>query len=229
MPQMNGIEFLAAVRQRWPETIRIVLSGYAETGVVVAAINDGQIYKFIPKPWNDDELRVTVANAVSLYFLHEKNAELTEELQQSVTELQILNKNLEQAVSERTAEILKKNERLEWDQAILGALPFGVLCLDGRGSIIQCNDTAAALLGSGIGALLDSPAEKVLPAVITGLLGRWQSTEPVKERIAFSDRILDVLILQVKTRTDEPGAALVLTPCEGNLNERAAEYNSFRR
>jgi len=64
MPGMNGVEFLKEVCKTHPETIRIVLSGYADTAAVVAAINQGKIYKFIPKPWNDDELRLTVAKAL---------------------------------------------------------------------------------------------------------------------------------------------------------------------
>jgi len=65
MPGMNGVEFLSEVRKRWPETVRIVLSGYADTGAIVSAINEGQIYRFVAKPWNEDELRVAVANASS--------------------------------------------------------------------------------------------------------------------------------------------------------------------
>jgi two-component system NtrC family sensor kinase len=64
MPGMNGVDFLKEVRKLWPDTVRIVLSGYADAASIVAAINEGQIYKFIPKPWNDDELKVTVVNAL---------------------------------------------------------------------------------------------------------------------------------------------------------------------
>ena len=67
MPVMNGVEFLKAVYERWPETVRIVLSGYADAGAIVAAINEGHIYRFIPKPWNDDELRVTIQNCLERY------------------------------------------------------------------------------------------------------------------------------------------------------------------
>ena len=67
MPQMNGVELLRTVREKWPETVRAVLSGYADTEAVVSAINDGQIYRFIPKPWNDVELRMTIAAAVKQY------------------------------------------------------------------------------------------------------------------------------------------------------------------
>ena len=69
MPEMDGVAFFKEVHDRWPDTVRIVLSGYADTAAVVAAINEGQVYRFIPKPWNDDELKVTIAKAVDLYFL----------------------------------------------------------------------------------------------------------------------------------------------------------------
>ncbi|MEA2102015.1 MAG: response regulator, partial [Thermodesulfobacteriota bacterium] len=70
MPGMNGVEFLQKVYEKWPDTIRIVLSGYADTASIVDAINKGHIYKFIPKPWNDDELMVTISNAIDRYLLY---------------------------------------------------------------------------------------------------------------------------------------------------------------
>ncbi len=88
MPGINGVEFLQEVCRTWPQTVRIVLSGYADTASIVSAINEGEIYKFIPKPWNDDELKITIANALERYILHKKNIELTEELQDKNEELQ---------------------------------------------------------------------------------------------------------------------------------------------
>jgi two-component system NtrC family sensor kinase len=76
MPIMNGVEFLKAVYGRWPDTVRLVLSGYADVGAIVAAINEGHIYKFIPKPWNDEDLRVTIQNSLELYLLQKRNREL---------------------------------------------------------------------------------------------------------------------------------------------------------
>ena len=61
MPGMTGAELLKQVKALKPETIRIMLTGHADTGAVMGAINEGAVYKFILKPWNDDELRVTVA------------------------------------------------------------------------------------------------------------------------------------------------------------------------
>ncbi len=80
MPGMNGVEFLKEVCSRWPDTVRIVLSGYADTSAVVSAINEGQIYKFIPKPWDENDLRVAISNSIDRYFLHKKNLQLIGEL-----------------------------------------------------------------------------------------------------------------------------------------------------
>ena len=63
MPQMNGTEFLKVVKQLYPDTIRIVLSGYTDLKSVTDAINSGAIYKFITKPWNDAELRKEIQHA----------------------------------------------------------------------------------------------------------------------------------------------------------------------
>jgi two-component system NtrC family sensor kinase len=145
MPVMNGVNFLREVHRRWPDTVRIVLSGYADTAAVVSAINDGQVYKFVPKPWNDDELKVTIANAVERYILHQKNARLVEELRQYNEELQMMNDNLEKIVSERTDDLTLRNRALKCSQNILNALPVAVLGMDLSGEIVQCNRMAARL------------------------------------------------------------------------------------
>jgi len=83
MPVMNGVDFFREVCAKWPDTVRIVLSGYADAAAIVAAINEGQIYKFVPKPWNDDELKVTVVNALEKYRLQKYNALLLDKLSRS--------------------------------------------------------------------------------------------------------------------------------------------------
>lgn len=67
MPGMNGVQFLSEVCRRWPRTLRLVLSGYADTGAVIEAINQGQIYKFIAKPWSDEALRQVILEGLELF------------------------------------------------------------------------------------------------------------------------------------------------------------------
>jgi len=112
MPGMNGVEFLSEVRKRWPETVRIVLSGYADTAAVVSAINEGQIYRFIAKPWNDDELRAAVASSLERYDLGRQNVELSAELRRKNAELMALNRDLELRVAERMEALTTQNRRL---------------------------------------------------------------------------------------------------------------------
>ena len=139
MPIMNGVEFLKAVYVRWPETVRIVLSGYADAGAIVAAINEGHIYRFIPKPWNDEELRITIQNALERFFLQKKNLELLEDLA-------AVNQALEEKVQLRTEQLELRNKALEFSQSILGYLPVGVAGIDANGMIAYCNEIAAKLL-----------------------------------------------------------------------------------
>lgn len=78
MPGMTGAEFLKEVRTRWPETIRIMLTGYADVQSIMGAVKDGAVYKFITKPWNDEDLRLTVSLALQQYVLLRENRKLKE-------------------------------------------------------------------------------------------------------------------------------------------------------
>lgn len=175
MPEMNGVDFLREVRQNWPDTVRIVLSGYADTASIVSAINEGEIYKFIPKPWNDDELKVTISNALEHYFLHKKNQELTAELTNKNDELQRINHNLERLVAERTADLMFQNRVLTLSQNILDSLPTSVIGMDGEGMIVQCNKSGLKLLDKDgqmlIGMERRSVLSEELNAFIDGIPG----------------------------------------------------------
>ncbi len=76
MPGMTGAELLKQARERWPETIRIMLTGYADVSSIMGAVKDGAVYKFVTKPWNDDDLRLTVSLALQQYLLMQENRRL---------------------------------------------------------------------------------------------------------------------------------------------------------
>lgn len=170
MPGLNGVDFLSEVCRRWPETVRIVLSGYADTAAVVAAINEGQIYKFIAKPWNDDELKVTITNAAEHYFLNRRNRELTEELSRKNEEMNRVNYNLERLVAEKTSKVMFQNKVLLAAQNILDSLPIGVLGCDGGGLAVQCNRMAAELLGVMQGGVIGAERSRTLPAAVNAFI-----------------------------------------------------------
>ncbi|MBU0483046.1 MAG: response regulator [Proteobacteria bacterium] len=183
MPGMNGVEFLKQVYERWPDTVRIVLSGYADTASVVEAINEGQIYKFIPKPWNDDELKITIDKAIETYFLRKKNLELSKELQDSNEELTKLNENLEELVEERTEEVIFQNKVLARSQYILDSLPVAVLGIDISGCIVQCNRYFQELMQEENISLLGENISH-LPPVIQNIIEKGSSKSPQTITIA---------------------------------------------
>jgi len=105
MPEMDGATFLKNVRQRWPNVVRILLTGYADITSTVSAINEGEIYRYISKPWDDNEIVQVVNEALERRRLQEENRRLSELTLRQNEELKELNAGLEQKVNERTAEV----------------------------------------------------------------------------------------------------------------------------
>jgi DNA-binding NtrC family response regulator len=67
MPQMTGVELLSRVRSQWPETVRIIFTGYADLKAVIDAINQGEIYRYLTKPWDPDDLCTLLHDACAHY------------------------------------------------------------------------------------------------------------------------------------------------------------------
>lgn len=113
MPVMDGAQFLEQVASRWPDTVRILLTGYADISSTVAAINKGRIYQYVAKPWEDNGIRLTVKHALSQQFNEQERRRLEALTQRQNAELKELNAGLEYKVAERTAEIRLTLEKLD--------------------------------------------------------------------------------------------------------------------
>jgi|ERR1700682_3304204 len=90
MPDMTGIEFLKLIRERHPDVMRIMLTGDADPAVIVRSVNEGEVYRFIKKPWDNVTLRVTVYFAFEVVQLQEENRRLVAALRQQMTFLRDL-------------------------------------------------------------------------------------------------------------------------------------------
>jgi two-component system NtrC family sensor kinase len=183
MPNKNGIDFLKEVCKQWPDTVRIMLSGYADTAAVINAINEGQIYKFIPKPWNDNELKVAISNAFERYFLYKKNIELTEELKKKNEELENINNNLEKMILESTAELIFQNKVLSTSQNILYLLPIAIIGIDVDGMIVQCNKRALEILEMGDRNIIGENRNEILSKEINNFIEEVVKRERLSQRI----------------------------------------------
>ena len=105
MPEMDGVQFLAEARRRWPDTMRLLLTGHADISSTIEAINQGEIYRYLSKPWDDNEVRLIVRHALERKLLEQEKARLEALTMRQNEELQALNASLEAKVTERTAEL----------------------------------------------------------------------------------------------------------------------------
>ena len=90
MPEMTGIEFLMEVQKINPEPMRILITGYSDINAVIDAINKGQVYRYLNKPWQEDELRATIESAYEVFRLRRENKELIEKLERANDQLEFL-------------------------------------------------------------------------------------------------------------------------------------------
>ncbi len=154
MPEMNGTEFLSKVKELYPDTVRIVLSGYTDLNSITDAINRGAIYKFLTKPWDDELLRENIQKAFRHYELARENEELREELKAANEALSAVNQDLEQRVEDKTREVVRNLGLLQVSQEILEHLPVGVVGVDDDGMIAVANRMAHELFTGGDAAPL---------------------------------------------------------------------------
>lgn len=111
MPGMTGVEFLEVIVPEYPDTIRILLTGFSDIEAIIGAINSGRVFRYITKPWDENELRMTFENGRKLYNLQKRNNTLLHELKQKVEEqektLRLFMKYVPETIVEQT---LKNDE-----------------------------------------------------------------------------------------------------------------------
>ncbi len=168
MPEMSGVDLLSQVRQRHPDVVRMMLTGYTEMDLAVDAINRGEIYRLITKPWNDDELRATIRQAFDHADLKFEIKRLNQVTREQNFKLQDMNRNLEDKVRERTKQLAAKHQELRnaYVQTI-GALAEAV---DAKDSYTRGHSERVGVYASKIARQLGHPKEFIERVYIAGLL-----------------------------------------------------------
>lgn len=110
MPEMDGARFLELVRERWPDTVRLLLTGYSDVTSILAAINRGEIYRYITKPWDDNDILLVVRHALERRALEAERDRLAALNAVQNEALKTLNASLEAKVEERTGELLASRD-----------------------------------------------------------------------------------------------------------------------
>lgn len=175
MPGLSGVELLARVRERWPEMLRMMLTGYTDMGVAVGAINQGEVYRLVTKPWNDEELRVTIRQALDTVRMRceiERLNEITREQNQALQEmnaaLQNMNRTLETKVQARTKEVKEKHRELRLAYvSTIGALAESI---DAKDQYTRGHSERVSVYATRIARELGCPNVFIEQIYLAGLL-----------------------------------------------------------
>lgn len=204
MPGKTGVEFLKEAKDICPNSIRIILSGYADIGAILSAINEGEVYKFLTKPWDDDDLKITIRRALEQFELANENKYLAKELKE-------LNRDLEAKVEKRTKELEFRNRALLQTQEIMEELPFAVIGIDNTEVLTLINKKGKELFTEGE-CVLGSNVTNCLPAEIIDIFNNkvpWNQTEITRQGIAGIE--YDVHMVKLGCENNFRGYVLTFT------------------
>ncbi len=145
MPGMSGVDFLRQAKVLRPHTVRMVLSGYSELAAVTAAINEGAIYKYLTKPWDDEFLRASIREAFVRKGLSDENRRLANALSIAHDQLENHNELLQVALAEQRRRQVLSEHLLRLSRDAVDRLPVPVLGVDLDGCVLLINQAALAL------------------------------------------------------------------------------------
>jgi len=163
MPGMTGVEFLRRAKDLYPDTVRIVLSGYTELQSITDAINEGAIYKFLTKPWEDELLRANIDEAFRQKGMADENRRLDKEVRDTNAELAEVNQRLQVALAKQNEEFSVVEDRGRNALEVLYNVPTPLIGFDTEGLIAFANRDAERLLPR-IREWIGTYADESLPA-----------------------------------------------------------------
>lgn len=168
MPVMDGAQLLEQVRRQWPTVTRILLTGQSDVVSTTAAINRGEIFRYISKPWSEDELLIAAREGLERQALLNEKARLEREVARHNDELTQLNASLEQQVLERTAQLSGANARLS--KNYLGSIKAFSNLIELRGGTTAGHSRRVAELARRIALQMKLSTVDAQAVFVAGLL-----------------------------------------------------------
>lgn len=195
MPVMDGAVFLEHVRERWPETIRLLLTGYADIQSIIDAINRGEIYRYITKPWDDNDIVLIVRQALERKALEQEKLRLEALTFKQNEELKSLNASLETKVAERTADLQKAHESLltanaQLKDSFLTSIKVFSNLIDMRGGKLSGHSRRVADLARRIARRMGLEIKDTQEIFVAALLADIG-------KVGFSDELLEMPLNQM--------------------------------
>lgn len=206
MPEMSGVDLLQSVRDRHPDVVRMMLTGYTEMNVAVDAINRGEIFRLITKPWNDEELKATIRQAFDHYHLKREIKRLNHVTREQNFKLQDMNRNLEAKVRERTKQLAEKHQELR--TAYVQTIRALAEAVDAKDAYTRGHSERVGVYASKIAREMDFPKEFIERVYIAGLLHDVGKIGVPDHIITKPDRLTDEEYEEIK-KHPEIGAKIL--------------------
>jgi putative nucleotidyltransferase with HDIG domain len=210
MPEMSGVDLLSSIREHHPDMIRMMLTGYTEMNIAVEAINRGEIYRLITKPWNDDELRATLRQAFDHYDLKGEIKRLNHVTQEQNFKLQDMNRNLEEKVRERTGQLAAKHQELR--TAYLQTIRALAEAIDAKDAYTRGHSERVAVYSSRLAREMGLRKDMIERVYFSGLLHDVGKIGVPDAIITKPDRLTEEEYLEIQ-KHPEIGAK-ILEPVE---------------
>jgi EAL domain-containing protein (putative c-di-GMP-specific phosphodiesterase class I)/CheY-like chemotaxis protein len=182
MPGMTGVEFLRRAKVLYPQTIRIVLSGHTELQSVTDAVNEGAVYRFLTKPWDDAQLRGFLDQAFQHKEMGDENEQLTIRIRTANQELAASNRQMKEGLDKNQQALAREQREREMLRDALMHIPVPVLVLDDTGAAGFANTLAEELL-----ARAHPLAAPELDAIVPGLGAMVLAARHGSGRLSMSD------------------------------------------
>ena len=191
MPEMDGAQFLQQVRVRWPESLRILLTGYSEVGSIIEAINQGEIYRYITKPWDENDMLLLVRHALERQTLEREKRQLELLTQSQNNELKALNASLEEKVDARTFELKVANDQLK--SSFLTSIKVFSNLIELRDGNLAGHSRRAADLSRKMGVKLGLDEKALHDVFVAGLLCEIG-------KVGFTDELLHMPVANMSPK-----------------------------
>jgi len=208
MPGMTGVELLRRAKELYPDTVRIVLSGYTELQSITDAINEGAIYKFLTKPWDDERLRGHIREAFCQKEMLDENHRLGTAVAAANEELAAVNARLQRLLEAQQAEICRESVGLAMARGLLQSIPAPVIGFDADGMVAFINADAEVLFEEGL-SLLGCDAPAALPPQ---LLQIWERGDGCYHPVQVAGRPYEAACRDLDPASHARGKLMLLAP-----------------
>ena len=215
MPGMTGVEFLRRAKELYPDTVRMSLSGFTDLQSITDAVNEGAIYKFLTKPWDDERLRAHISEAFRQKGLADENRLLDGKVQSVNRELGEVNDKLQSLLASQSEQIHRDETLLCYTRDVMENIPAPVIGFDVEGMVAFINADAQELFAPEASPL-GLGAEDVLQPQ---LLSVWRASDGARHPVELAGKNFQAVCRNIGNSggAQPRGRLMLLTPVLANL------------